>query len=139
VLTVAFATSDGDAVDQHFGWCRRFDVYELDDGTARLVESRLLDARLLDPADDERDRIAARVTAVRGVAVLHVSDIGRTAAAAVVGAGVHPITVAAGTPVTELLARLQAVLAGSPPPWLRRALRPAGRPAAWRPTQVIAR
>ena len=140
MLTVAFATSDGDAVDQHFGWCRRFDVYELDTGTARLVESRLLDARLLDPADDdEQRRISGRLAAVRGVAVLHVTHIGGTAAAAVVGAGIHPITVAVGTPVAELVARLQAVLAGSPPPWLRKALRPAGRPAAWRPTQVIAR
>ena len=135
MLTVAFATSDGAAVDQHFGWCRRFDVYELDADTSRLVESRLLD-----PAEDgEQSRIAGRLAGVRGVAVLHVTDIGGTAAAAVVGAGIHPITVATGTPVPVLVARLQAVLAGSPPPWLRRALRPAGRPAAWRPTQVIAR
>ena len=131
MLRVCFATGDGIVVDQHFGRCDRFDVYGL---TAR--EAVLVASRLVAPAgDDEGDRITGRLDAVRDCAILHVADIGGSAAARVVNAGVHPLKVPSGSPVDALTVRLQGVLAGTPPPWLRKVLRghdPAVVPA-WRP------
>ncbi len=124
MLTVAFATSDGTAVDQHFGWCDRFDVYELSAERVVLRESRRPAG-----AGDSDGRIDARIEAVRDCAILHVTSIGGAAAARVVHAGIHPLKVAEGTPVADLTARLRGVLAGNPPPWLRKALqgpRPVG-------------
>lgn len=122
MLKVAFATSDGTAVDQHFGWSQRFDVYAVSAATARL-----LDTRLLEPAaDDEESKIESRLARVRDCAILNVCDIGGSAAAKVVNAKIHPVKVAKGTPVDDLVVRLQAVLAGNPPPWLRKVLRQHG-------------
>lgn len=131
MLKIAFATGDGTAVDQHFGWCRRFDVYEVSAGKAELLETRLLG-----PADaDEDDKIESRLSAVRDCAILHVCHIGGPAAARVVNCRIHPVKVASGTAVDDLLARLQRVLAGNPPPWLRKVLRQHGPAAvpAWTP------
>jgi nitrogen fixation protein NifX len=119
VLKIAFATSDGIAVDQHFGWCRRFDVYEVGPEGSRLLESRLLD----EASDDEEGKIGSRLAAVTDCVILNISDIGGTAAARVVKAKIHPVKVAKGTSVADLLDRYVSTLAGTPPPWLRKVLR----------------
>lgn len=134
MLKIAFATGDGTAVDQHFGWCRRFDVYEVSADRAELLESRLL----APPGDDEADKIESRLSEVRDCAILHICDIGGAAAAKVVKARIHPVKVPEGTPVAELLSRLQVVLGGNPPPWLRKVMRqrdPASVPP-WAPAFV---
>ncbi|WP_462186741.1 NifB/NifX family molybdenum-iron cluster-binding protein, partial [Frankia sp. CcWB2] len=60
MLKIAFATSDGTAVDQHFGWCQRFDVYEVGPEGSRFLETRALDAA----PTDEQDKIESRLAAV---------------------------------------------------------------------------
>ncbi len=131
MLKVAFATSDGIVVDQHFGSCRRFDVYEVSAELASLYESRVLDPAV----DDEAEKIESRLDAVRDCAILHVAAIGGTAAAKVVRARVHPLKVTEDTSIADQLVRLQRVLAGNPPPWLRKLLRQSGSGTAptWSP------
>jgi len=130
MLRVAFATSDGNTVDQHFGWCDRFDVYDLTATGAVVVGSRVPE-----PAYDSGGRIEVRLAVIRDCAIVHMANIGGAAAARVVNARIHPLKVAEGTPVRDLVTRLQAVLAGNPPPWLRKVLRehdPASAPM-WSP------
>lgn len=119
MLKIAFATADGTTVDQHFGWCRRFDVYEVDPDHARLAQTR----ELAEAPDEEDSKIDNRLDAVRDCAIVHVTAIGGTAAARVVNSGVMPVKVPEGSSVPELVQRLQTVLQGSPPPWLRKVLR----------------
>ncbi len=119
MLKIAFATSDGSAVDQHFGWCERFDVYEIDAAGARLLATR----DLAPSTDEGEGKLQGRLDAVSDCAVLHVTAIGGSAAARVVNSGIMPVRVPDGTPVLELVHRLQAVLDGTPPPWLRKLLR----------------
>ena len=130
MLRVAFATSDGNTVDQHFGWCDRFDVYDISATGAVVVESRNPA-----PAYDSGARIETRLAVVRDCAILHIANIGGAAAARVVNSRIHPLKVAEGTPISDLTARLSAVLGGNPPPWLRKVLRehdPAAAPI-WSP------
>lgn len=123
MLKVAFATQDGVHINQHFGWCRRFDIYEISPEGFRLVESR----RLEPAGEDEEDKIRSRLDAVRDCAMVYVASIGGTAAARVVNARIHPVKVRETEEVAGLLERLKEVLAGTPPPWLRKLLR-QGRP-----------
>ncbi len=131
-LRVAVATTDGTLADEHFGRCRRFDVYDLDAGHAELVATRELG-----PAVSHEDgAVENRLDAIRDCVIVHVTSIGPAAAARVTNAGIMPLKVVEGTPVPDVVARLQAVLAGTPPPWLRKVLRradPAGHPA-WSPS-----
>ena len=48
--------------------------------------------------------------------------IGGSAAARVVATKIHPVKVAGPEPILDILDKLQDVLKGTPPPWLRKAL-----------------
>ncbi len=119
MLRVAFATRDGQHVNQHFGWARRFDVYDLDATSSRLAETR----ELAPAGKDELAKIESRLEAVADCAIVHIASIGGTAAARVIKAKIHPVKVPETTEVAGVIERLQAVLGGTPPPWLRKALR----------------
>ncbi|WP_261558723.1 nitrogen fixation protein NifX [Frankia tisae] len=118
MVRIAFATSDGTAVDQHFGSCRRFDVYEVRLRDALLFEVREFTIQQL----EELDKIDSRVAAVRDCAILNMCSIGGTAAARVIKAGIHPMRIESGTPIEGLLDRFVRVLADGAPPWLRKAM-----------------
>jgi nitrogen fixation protein NifX len=122
-MRVAFATSDGQAVDVHFGSTPRLLVYEVGPGGAREVAR----ADLAEAAEDgAHEKLEARLAAVAGCAILYAAAIGPTAAARLRALGVLPVASPPGEPLPALLDKLVALLAGSPPPWLRRAM--AGRP-----------
>ncbi|MNE73320.1 hypothetical protein D3C80_1693240 [compost metagenome] len=54
--------------------------------------------------------------------MLYVVSIGGPAAAKVVKAGIHPLKKPQGDQAEVVLAELQRVMAGSPPPWLAKLL-----------------
>ncbi|HEX7662805.1 MAG TPA: nitrogen fixation protein NifX [Pseudonocardiaceae bacterium] len=132
MLKIAFATSDGRAVDQHFGWCQRFDIYDVTAEDAHLIDVRVL----MSIPDDESDKIESRLDKVRDCAILHICDIGGSAAARVVNAQIFPVKVPEDTSIDVLITRLQGVLAGNPPPWLRKVLRAHDAAPAWTPGGV---
>ncbi len=117
-MKVAFATNDGTYVDQHFGWCRRFDVYEVSPEKFVLQETRCLEPA----AVEEEHKLESRLRAVGDCSMIYVASIGATAAVRVVNARIHPVKVKETEEVADLLRRLREVLAGTPPPWLRKLL-----------------
>jgi len=122
MLTAAFATADGVHVDAHFGRCARFDIYDI---AAEGVQLREIRSIATDEADNEDHRVRARLDALAGCALLCVASIGPTAAARVVNARVHPLKTAPSTTIASVLDRLQVVLQGAPPPWLRKLQSPS--------------
>jgi len=117
MLTAAFATAEGVHVDAHFGRCARFDIYDITAESVRLREVRSV---ATGEADSEDGRLKARLEALTGCALVCVASIGPAAAAQVVKARVHPLKTAESTTIDSVLERLQVVLQGTPPPWLRR-------------------
>lgn len=124
-LRVALATQDLRTLDAHFAGARNFAIYEVSNQGHRFVSAvRFETASGEDGRHDEHgeDRLAARLHAIEGCALLFVRAIGGPAAARVVNARVHPIKVPAPEPIVDVLARVRTMLDGTPPPWLRRAL-----------------
>ena len=132
-MRIAFTSSDGVTVDQHFGMTREFRIWEVGAREAAEVERITAlpggDARQRTSEPDrgfaagaeldEEDRIAARASAVAGCAIVYTVAIGGPAAAKLVARKIHPIKTGAEVPIAEAISRLQAVLRGTPPPWLR--------------------
>jgi len=126
-LKIAIATNDMEHLDAHFGSASKFALYEVTAETARLVEV-LEFGDVTDQQgqhDSIDDRITPKVEALTGCALLFVLAIGGPSAAKVVRAGIHPIKRKAPKPIGDVLAQTQEMLAGSPPPFLRKVL---GRP-----------
>lgn len=117
-MKVAFTSTDGKTVDQHFGMARDFWVWEVGPESAGLVGK----VSALAASEDEEDRIAARASAIAGCAIVYTVQVGGPAAAKLVARKIHPMKTATEVPIAEVVAKLQEVLRGRPPPWLRKAL-----------------
>jgi nitrogen fixation protein NifX len=59
---------------------------------------------------------------VKDCAILYVAAIGGSGAARVVANNIHPMKVSQPEAIEDLLDKLQAVLKGNPPPFLRKAM-----------------
>jgi len=118
-MKVAFATQHALAVDAHFGWCPRLVIYEVS-----LAEACLAATHDFPPAaeDGDEDKLAPRLAALDGASLLYASAIGQSAAGRVRSLGIQVAKVEEGAPIQALLEKLRQVMAGSPPPWLRKAM-----------------
>jgi nitrogen fixation protein NifX len=118
-MKIAFTSSTGEMIDQHFGQCQNFHIWEVGPDDAHFVTT----ISAITTATDEEDRIQARASALVDCAIVYTMQIGGPAAAKVIRAGVHPIKHPAAQPAREIVAELQRVLAAAPPPWLAKAMR----------------
>lgn len=132
-MKVAFATHDLKTLDAHFAGARHFAIYEVGREGWRFLEAvRFSEQTRQDGvhAEDGHDRLSDRIDAVDGCALLFVLAIGGPAAARVVARKIHPVKLAASEPIADVCERLVTMLNGTPPPWLRKALRdPQATPA----------
>ncbi len=117
-MRIAFTSSDGVTVDQHFGMTRDFRIWEVGADTAAEVDT----ITALPSGEDEEDKIAARASAVAGCAIVYTVAIGGPAAAKLVARKIHPLKTGTEVPIAEVISKLQEVLRGTPPPWLRKAM-----------------
>ena len=119
-MKIAFATQDKQRVDAHFGWAKYIAIYEIDRESYRYVETFDFGESL--DEDGNEDKLTPKLAAICNVAILYVAAIGGSAAARVVAHKIHPVKLNAAEPILDILDRLQTVLQGTPPPWLRKAL-----------------
>jgi nitrogen fixation protein NifX len=119
-MKVAFATQDQQRVDAHFGWAKHLAVYEIDAAGYQFVQDFPFGEDLAE--DGNEDKLAPKLEAIKDCAIVYVAAIGGSAAARVVASKIHPIKVTQPEPILEILDKLQGVLKGTPPPWLRKAL-----------------
>lgn len=119
-MKIAFATQDKERVDAHFGWAKSIVVYDVSPEGHRFIESFDFGDKLEEDGDE--DKLAPKLDAIKDCAILYVAAIGGSGAARVVAMKIHPIKVPQPESIAEILDKLQAVLKGTPPPWLRKAL-----------------
>ena len=119
-MKVAFATQDQQRVDAHFGWAKQLAVYDVQADGYRFLQNFEFGENLAEDGDE--DKLAPKLAAIADCAIVYVSAIGGSAAARVVAAKIHPVKVATPEPILDILDKLQVVLKGTPPPWLRKAL-----------------
>jgi nitrogen fixation protein NifX len=117
-MKVAFASSDGDHIDEHFGKATAFHIWEVEPSGAHCV------GRLGQPdrGGDDEDHILAKATALEGCSIACSVQIGGPAAAKLVARHIHPMKTDAVVPIKDMVEKLQNVLRGSAPPWLAKTM-----------------
>lgn len=113
-MKIAFATKNNITIDDHFGWCRQFAVYEVNPSGFKFHE-----LRNVPDGGDEVDKIDKRIDAIKDCAILYCSQIGPVAAARVIRERIHPIKVSQPEPIDAVLKKMTEVLK-KPPIWLRK-------------------
>jgi nitrogen fixation protein NifX len=119
-MKIAFATQDKEHVDAHFGWAKCIVVHEVTPDGHHPVGSFDFGDELQEDGDE--DKLAPKLEAIKDCAIVYVAAIGGSGAARVVAMKIHPIKVPQPEPIAALLDKLQGVLQGTPPPWLRKAM-----------------
>ncbi len=118
-MKVAFASTDKVHIDEHFGQAEEFYVWNIGPEVAEF--SGVIQVK--DETGDAADRIEARGAALEDCALVYVGQIGGPAAARLVAKKIHPLKSKTHEPIAEVVAKLQQVLQGTPPPWLKKAMR----------------
>lgn len=118
-MKVAFASTDKTHIDEHFGQAENFYIWEIGPELAKFAG--VVQVRADEPGHSD-DKIEARAAALSECALVYVAEIGGPAAARLVAKKIHPIKSKDCEVITSVVDKLQQVLRGNPPPWLRKAM-----------------
>lgn len=116
-MLIAFASSDGISVNQHFGWSKSFELYRVTSETAQFIKT--LDSSQ-DAIEDEHEKLAYKIGTVKEADIMFCSQIGPTASKMVLASKIYPMRSAENELIEEAIKKLQELLLGNPPPWLLR-------------------
>ena len=119
-MKVAFATQDLLQVDAHFGWAKNIVIYDLTPQGYQAIDTFTFGGQLEEDGDE--DKLGPKIEAIKDCAMLYVAAIGGSAAARVVANRIHPVKVVQPELIVDILDKLQKVVNGTPPPWLRKAM-----------------
>lgn len=119
-VNVAFATSDRQHVDQHFGSASGFVIYAVTLEQARLVSVAEFD----DTAQDghNESKLAAKLNVLQGCVAVYCLAVGGSAIRQLLSIGVQPIRIETPCAIERILRELRGELGPLPPVWLTRAL-----------------
>lgn len=116
-MLIAFASTDGVTVNQHFGWSKSFELYRITDQSAEFIKT--LDSSQ-DDIEDEHEKLAYKISTVQEADIMYCSQIGPTASKMVLASKIYPMRSGENDRIDETIVKLQELLLGNPPPWLQR-------------------
>ncbi|MDG3085005.1 NifB/NifX family molybdenum-iron cluster-binding protein [Vibrio hannami] len=116
-LRIAITSNQGEMLNGHYGSCMRVLVYEVNETAYQLVDVRSVDNSL-----KGESRSDYMLSLLRECQILFTLSIGGPAAAKVTRANIHPVKKLAPVNAEEVLSELSKVIAGSPPPWMKKLL-----------------
>jgi nitrogen fixation protein NifX len=129
-MKVAFASTRGTTVDEHFGRAGAFAIYDITPEGATFLELRRVADSDLDTevvvtrgmGDLHDAAIASKIDKLADAKIVYFTEIGGPSAAKLVRRGVMPMKTDAATPIDSLADRLVETMRTNPAPWMRKAL-----------------
>ncbi|MFN3479141.1 MAG: nitrogen fixation protein NifX [Thermodesulfovibrionales bacterium] len=128
-MKIAFATTDGINVDEHFGRAGMFAIYELTNDGYRFIEMRKFadgrdsaveNTKAMGHVHDEK--VEGKVDKLADCKIIYSTEIGGPSAARLSRKGIMPVKVKEVVSIEESLQKLMETLKKSPPPWLKKAI-----------------
>jgi len=148
-LKIAFATTDMQQVNQHFGSAKSFAIYAVNMDQFTLLEVAQFGALAQDgtnltglnldaeeaPAGGQprmaginHDKLAVKMASLKGCAAVYSQAMGSSAVQQLLRLNIQPIRVDAGSKIAELIETLQENMRSAPSGWLAKALAANGKP-----------
>lgn len=129
-MKVAFATTRGTTVDEHFGRAGAFAIYEITPEASEFLELRRLSETDFDTAVVETrgmgalhdDAVTDKIAKLADCKIVYFTEIGGPAAAKLVRRGMMPLKAEECTPIATLAESLVETMRTRPAPWMRKAL-----------------
>ncbi len=128
-MKVAFATTDGVHVDEHFGRAGRFVIYEFTKNGYSSLDDRVFSGGRDMAVEGTRglgslhdDAVQGKVEKVSDCDIIYMTSIGGPSAARLVKKGIMPVKVKGKMRIEEEAVKLMETIRNAPPPWMRRAL-----------------
>jgi len=128
-MKIAFATTDGKNVDEHFGRAGMFAIYEMTESGHHFVEARKfaegMDKLVVNTRDKELlhdDAVQDKVDRLADCKLVYLTEIGGPSAARLVKKGMMPMKVKEPIAIESALTQLEETIKKSPPPWLKKAM-----------------
>lgn len=118
MLRVAFSTSDGKTVNQHFGYAKSIQIYGVTMDSADLLSV----AEFCDDAEQGEDKLQSRISYLSGCAAVYSYACGASAVRRLITTGIQPIRVTEEAPIRELIKALQEEIKQGPGSWLAKAI-----------------
>ena len=118
-LKIAFATTNMETVNQHFGSAQQFALYKVDPEHATLLEAAEF-GKLAQ--DGNEDKLEAKLDMLKGCAAVYCQAVGSSAVRQLMMRGVQPIKVVEGAVISDLLESLQDEMCQGPTAWLAKAI-----------------
>ncbi len=116
-MNIAFASSTGEKIDQHFGWSKQFYLYEISEDSAALL-------KIIDSSEEPEEEVAKltyKIGTIEDADIMYCTQIGPKASQMVQSSGIHPVRVAEGEDLKKAITDVQEMLKNQPPMWLLRA------------------
>jgi nitrogen fixation protein NifX len=118
-MKIAFASTDNIHVNDHFGWCKCYYLYEIKDDTYTFLKA------LPSPNEiaEEGDKLSYKIQCLEDANILCASHIGPRASLMVKSSGIFVLkTEKEDEPIEALLNTLIALKNSNPPLWMQRFL-----------------
>jgi len=118
-IRVAFATTDRERVNQHFGAAEAFAIYDVEPGKANLVGYGEFAAEAM---DGNEDKLAAKIGFLDGCQAVYVMAVGASAIKQLLARGIQPIRCDEVDDVAALLEELASAMRDGGVPWVDKAI-----------------
>ena len=125
-MRVAIATRDRENANGHFASTQLLVFYEVNTEGFHFVDEVAFDVVSQEEGQTRSNQdgtlLTAKLKAMEGCVMLFVTAIGAPAAAQVIKINVYPVKLTNPEPIASVMQRVQTMLKGNPPPWLRKVL-----------------
>lgn len=110
ILRVAFATSDLENIDSHFGSAKQFAVYEISKSSTTVCEIK----KVLEKDTDKT------VDLLKDIDIVYFTNVGAIAAAKLINNGIFTIKYKEVVAIEEEVNKLKDMLNSNPPPFIKK-------------------
>ncbi|RXJ99671.1 dinitrogenase iron-molybdenum cofactor biosynthesis protein [Arcobacter sp. CECT 8986] len=115
-MKVAFASKDNIYVNEHFGWCKKFFIYEIKENSYNFIK----EVESKEKIENELDKLSYKIQCLDNSDILYVEQIGPKASLLVKDSKIFPIKASNEKEKIEDVLNKLIKMQENPPIWMRR-------------------